>query len=613
MTNETKRESVFWSDLQRELSQVRESAAWGWISAGVWLRNQLRLLRRQRLDYVVMPVGGSLPERAAPPRSFIERQLPLPSPPLSLETLNRRLAVIADADNVRGVLFIFRGFETGLASLQNFRAAVQRLRAAGKQTVVFTPYLNMSHYFAATAADLIVIPPGAQFEVVGLRTEVLFLKEALNEVGVQADVVQISPYKTALNSLSQPEMTPEQREQLNWLLDEQYDLLTAAIAEGRGQTQAAIQQLIDQAPLTAEEACRAGLVDHVGYEDELAFLLAEIPPAGQTTAESETAEQDDAHPAPANRPRAHLQPWDKAYRLMLEKPRQHTRRFIGVVSLEGAITMGPSRQPPVDLPIPFVGGQLAGEATLVRLLREAETMDNMAALIFHVDSGGGSALASDLIGRQIKRIGRKKPVLVYMGNVAASGGYYVSAAAQHIMCQPYTITGSIGVITARLSTQGLYQKLRLNRVSLERGKRAGLYSDERPMSEEERQLFWEAIVDLYGQFKQVVANGRNLPLEELDPVCAGRVWSGRQALAHKLVDSFGDLRDAVDKAAELAGLPRDERHIITVANLHVKDHGYVPPQPFETVAEIARLLFGGELQELNGRPLLLMPYEIQFK
>ncbi|MCA9958444.1 MAG: signal peptide peptidase SppA, partial [Anaerolineales bacterium] len=474
-------------------------------------------------------------------------------------------------------------------------------RAAGKETVVYTPYLDVAHYFAATAADRIVTPPGAQFNVLGLRTEVQFLKDALAQIGIQADFIAISPYKTAGNQFSQAEFTPEHREQLEWLLDEQFDMLVQGMANGRHKTAEEMQTLINQAPFFAEDAKQHGLVDHVGYEDELPLLLA-------VHEESETEGSDTP-------PQANLQSWEKAMPHLMEKVRRHTRQFIGVVSLEGAIVMGPSRQPPVDLPLPFVGGDTAGEQTLLRLLRKAEAMDNMAALIFHVDSGGGSALASDLIGRQIQRIARKKPVLVYMGNVAASGGYYVSAYGRHIMSQSGTITGSIGVIMGRVSMKGLYERLHINQAHLDRGEHIGLYRNTTPMTDEERQLFRNDIVEIYSQFKQVVANGRNLPYDDLDPICEGRVWTGRQALAHKLVDSHGDFIDAIEQAAAMAELPTDDQHTIPVVNLYPKNDDHVLPQPFpaDTLTGLAQWALGEPWREWQGQPMLLLPFTIRVR
>ena len=274
--------------------------------------------------------------------------------------------------------------------------------------------------------------------------------------------------------------------------------------------------------------------------------------------------------------------------------------------------MGPSRQVPFDVPVPFVGGATAGEQTLVRLLRRAEKQTNMAALVFHVDSGGGSALASELIGRQIQRIGAKIPVVVYMGNVAASGGYFVSAHAAHIMSQRATLTGSIGVIVARAAAQEFYDKVKINRVTIQRGKRANLYRDLSPLTPDEQQIFEEIVKYAYDDFKRTVAQGRGLSYDDLDPICQGRIWTGQQAKIHKLVDSHGDFVAAIAKAAELAGLKYEHVGQIKVANLYGKSDDHVLPRPYETIQEIGRLLSNASIKELSGRPLMLMPASFEF-
>ena len=598
--------------------------AFAWLRVRVLVRNRMRKMRRLRADYVVLPIGGSLPERAAPRPGFIERRLPFRTTELSLQELNGRLKKIADADNVKGVVFIFRGFQAGLATIQNFRRSIQRLQEAGKEVVVYTPYLDMRHYYAASAADRIIAPPGASFDVLGLHAEVLFLKDALQQIGVQVDVVQISPYKTAMDMLQHADITPEYQTQLDWLLDDQFDTITAAMASGRGLSQDEIKDLIDQAPFFAEAAREKMLVDDLAYEDELALLLAGPQLAQSEELQNDAQEngsvlagkedRDDGQKRNKNsKPKAILKTWPQVRKQLLEKPRRTSRRFIGVVSMNGLITMGPSRRSPLDLPIPLVGGSSAGEQTLLSLLRQAERMNGMAALIFHVDSGGGSALASELIARQIQRIGQKVPVLVYMGNVAASGGYYVSARAEHIMSQEGTMTGSIGVISGRPSTSELMERIRVNRVSLNRGRNAGLYSEQAPMTAEERQIFWDGILHTYVQFKQEVAGGRGLPFEELDAICEGRVWTGRQAREHKLVDSHGDFMDAIYQAAQMGKLPLDEDQQIEVINLYNKKDGYLLPRPYEAVREVERLLSKDWIRELSGRPMLLMPFSINLE
>lgn len=605
----------FFTILSGELKQLWQDVGNGWRQTAVSLRNGLRRLRRADMDYVVLAIGGAMPERAEPPRSFIERQLPLPEPAFSLEELNHRLARIADADNVRGLLLICNGLGAGAATMQNIRRSLERLKAAGKTVVIFTPYLDLRHYYLATVADRIIVPPTAQFEAFGLHSEVAYLKTALNKVGIGVDGVQISPYKTAANPFINDTITPEEQEQLDWLLDDIHDQITAAMANGRNLSQSTIHELMNKVPLSAEDALAAGLVDDLAYQDELAYLLVEPPedePAeAEEPTESITEPEVEEEPSESERPQATLIDWPRAEHRLTEKVRQRSRKFIGVISVEGLINMGSSQSPPIDLPIPFVGGQLAGEQTVIYLLRQAEKLDDMAGLILHVDSPGGSALASDLVAREIQRLNQTKPVLAYMGSSATSGGYYVSAHARHIMSQSLTMTGSIGVVGFRLHTQGLYDKIGINRVSLDRGSSATFFNDTRPLTQEELETWENIIVHAYNQFKGVVAEGRELPFDELDAICLGRVWTGRQALGHGLVDSHGDFIDAVHKMAELAQLPDPATHDILVVNLFAKTTRYVTPQPFEIAETVANLLAPERLQAFNNKPLYLSPYFIK--
>lgn len=612
MTTTTPETTGFAANLRRSLRDLDSTLADRWAEAAVNVRNWRRRRRHAEMDYIVMSLSGSFPEREGPPRNFIERRLPLPAPGLSLQAFNRRVQLIAEADNINGVVFLLRNLSAGLSTLQNLRQAILRLRAAGKEVVIFTPTLDMRHYYIATAADRIIAPPSAKFDAIGLYAEVTFLKDALARAGVGVDVIQISPYKTAFDRLGQSDLTPEYREQLGWLLDEQYDLLTAAMAEGRGMSRAHLQALIDLSPMTVEAARESGLIDDIAYDDELARLLA--PP--RPPAKSDEADNDATSEVAAGPPTAKLKLWSEARRLLMETYHRPTRQYVGVISLEGAISMGPSRTSPIDLPIPLIGGGTTiGEQTAVRLLRQAEKQRDMAALILHVDSGGGSALASDLIGRQVALLAKKKPVLVYMGNLAASGGYYISAPARHIMSQTGTITGSIGVIMAHIATTGLLDMLSVNRTALQRGDNAGLYLDSDPLNDRTRALYYQEIAHTYEQFKTVVAIGRNLPPEALDPICQGRVWTGRQAQQHQLVDSHGDFLDAIRQAAELGNVPADDVYAVSVVDLYAKNSSYVLPSAGATawLGEARAWLAGERVREWTGQPLALMPFDFRLR
>ncbi len=582
------------------LRRIFEIPGRGWQALVEWLiagrvRWRNWRLRRTQLDYVLIPLSGSFPERSDPPRGFLERRLPLPQPAFSLQRYNGLIQRLIDADNLRGVVFNLQGVTAGLAGLQSLRQGLVRLRESGKTVVVYTHTLGNGHYYLASAADRIIVPPVADWEVFGLYSETVFLRDALAFLGIEIDNIQISPYKSAANSLSEREMTQEQKEQLDWLLDDRFDQLTADLAAGRGQTQEEIKSWIDRAPLTAEEALAAGLVDDVAYEDELEKRLA---PAGSDAAGS-------AGPAG----RVDLLPLAKAARRLRSVYRRRVRgKKIAVVSLEGLIVRGSSQQPPVDLPIPLIGGKLAGDQTISRMLRQVETDDSCAALVFHVDSRGGDALASDVIGREIARLARKIPIVVYMGDVAASGGYYVSAMAREIVSQPGTITGSIGVVIARPNTDRFYEKLQINRVGLQRGAQADLLTDRGPLSPERRQILEKVIQEKYRLFKQVVAGGRSLDYDSLDPVCEGRVWTGRQALSHRLVDRHGGIREALWRARELAGLPMGDEFAVRVENIHPEKGGWLLPRPFPDPASLGLIPAVLERLPLLTGPLFLLPF-----
>lgn len=600
---EPRQGSVF-KRLSRLPRLIRES----WRADLVALRNWWRRQRDVSVDYVVLPLSGSLPERSGPPRSLLQRLLPLPSQPLTIEALNERLQRIADAENVRGALIIMGDFTlTGLARLQNVRRSLVRLREAGKEVVVYSPYLDLAHYYVASAGNRLLAPPGAQFDVVGLHSEAIFLRDALEKIGIRAEVLQVSPYKTAGNMFAESQITPEQRLQMEWLVDDTYDAITADLAEARGMTQERIKALIDMAPFPLEQALDAGLLDGIAYEDQLPDLLA-VEEAG--TPSSDTA-KDASGKKSAGGKGTTLLTWTKARPMLTERVKHPSSRYIGVVSLDGAIVMGSSRQPPVNLPIPLVGGAMAGEKTLVQLLRRAQNDDSMAALILHVESGGGSSLASELIWRQVGRVAAKKPVLAYLGDVAASGGYFVSAGAGYIMSQHSTLTGSIGVLMARMNLEGLLDKVAVNRAGINRGAHAGIYSEPRALHPEERALLWNLMQETYKQFKIVVSEGRGLDFETVEAVAGGRVWTGRQAKEHKLVDGHGDFVDAVNKAAELSDLPHGREHRIAVRNLFLRSEAYLPPQSNDVIQQIVETLTTRELRSLNGRTLALMPFELR--
>jgi protease-4 len=528
-----------------------------------------------------------------------------------MEVLHRRFQFIAEADNVKGVIIVLGGITAGIATLQSLRSAVKRLQDAGKDVVIYSPMLDLSHYFVAVSADRIVIPPSAFFDVLGLHADAVFLKDALNNLGIEAEVIQISPYKTGFDNMSKSDMSVEYREQIEWILDETFGYIVSAIATGRDKTTEEVIDIVNHAPYSAAEAQELGLVDDVAYEDMIAFLLAENSNDLQA---SETPLEGDKVRETKIKKRAKLASWPRASRVMLRHFRRPVREYVGVVSIEGLITPGPSRKPPftMPLPIPFMGSETAGDETVLQMIRLAERDRQLAALVIFINSPGGVHLSSDMMWRQIERFATKKPVVCVFGDVAASGGYYIATPSTYIIAPELSITGSIGVYTAHVSTRDLYKRLNINRVMVSRGERSLLRSDAAPLDDDRREVLWDGISHAYNQFKKVVADGREIEMDQLDDISGGRIWTGRQALQHGLVDGHGDFIDALNKAAELAGLPLDANHRVDAVNIYPRGRSYLLPMAYEQMDEIAASFSVNRMLDYFNRPLAMLPFNIRF-
>lgn len=512
-----------------------------WQQVACWLYNaRRRLLRGQWADYAVIALDQAIAERA-PDAPWWYAYLPGFKPPLSLESLHDALRRMADDPDLKGVVLMMKGAELSLAQAQSLVALLGRFRrwdgelrpagAPAKQVIVHLEQANTAAYVVACAADRVTLAPLASWDVMGLRVAPTYWKETLGRAGVEFEAIKIAPWKTAADTFTRQEMSDAEHEQYAWLLDSLGADIVHAVVEGRGLSADQVWALIDQAPLTADAALAGGLVDSIAYEDELPALLG-------------TAEKA-----------ATLKLYAQIRGLLLRRPRRRSARHIGVISLQGAIIVGDSRSFPI--PLPLLGEKMLGSHTAEQMIRAARKRADLAAVVVHVDSGGGSALASDLIWRELRLLDQEKPVIVYLGNVAASGGYYIAAPGRQIVAQPATITGSIGVLVSKPTTQELRAKIGANREVIRRGANADILTDDRPWSDAQRATLEQLIVHVYDRFKTVVAEGRNLPFARLDPICQGRVWTGKQGRAHGLVDELGDFQVAVELACRAAGLPED--------------------------------------------------------
>ena len=470
------------------------------------------LLRKRLPAYVVVEVSGALQERA-PEAPWYYRFLPIYEEPLSLEEIATVLRRVAGDPDLQGVVVLFKGAALSLPQAQSLAALFARFRRwdaayngkAGrppKRVVAYLEEASAPTYVAACGADRIVMAPLADWDVVGLRVEPIFLKDALARLGIEIDVVRVAPWKTAADAVLFSQLTDAARDQYNWLLDSLYQDILQAIVTGRGLEPEAAAALVDRAPLTAAEALAARLVDHVAYEDELAELLG----AGE-----------DRRP---------LAPYRRVRKLLYRHPRPMAPQAVGVISLTGSILTGESRSVPI--PVPFFGSETIGSATAQQLIRQARRDESLGAIILHVDSPGGSALASDLIWRELTLLNQEKPLIVYMGDVAASGGYYIAAPGRKIVAQRATLTGSIGVIVAKAVTTGALEKLSVHTDSVQRGANADLYSSATSWQGPQRQRVEDSMAAVYEAFKERVAAGRNLSTTEVEAVAGGRVGPARR-------------------------------------------------------------------------------------
>ena len=559
-------------------------------------RNLLCSLRRKGLDWVVLSLRGSYPERTVrrDPLPFPFSRLPLFPSEASLQEMQTVVETIGHDRRVRGVVLRLGPLRAGPSTLHSLRRMLLSLRSEGKRLVAWLPSATTWDYYLASACDEVVLPESGRLFALGLRAEPIFLKDTLALAGVEADLEAIAEYKVSPDTFRCSTMTEPHREMLDAVLDSLFDELVAAIAEGRGLDPAQVRELIDAMPLTPAEAVEAGLVDAVLYEDELPAYLPSS--AGPVSAPPDRPRSDPDRPrsdpdCPRSDPDhregdgdgtvAPLLTWQEAARWLHRPVTWTTRQLVGVVSLEGLIVPGRSRRAPVPIPLPF-GEAQAGAETIVQALRRAEADKRIAAVIFHVESPGGSALASDLICREVRRLRERKPVVVLMGGQATSGGYYVSALADRIVARPHTLTGSIGIWGGKFILADLYGKLGVGRELLQRGAMAGLYSEMAPFSEEERALVRRDLGEAYARFKARVAEGRGMTEEQVEEIARGRVWTGAQALEIGLVDELGDLKTALAAAKELAGLEPEREY--TVVQVRPPRHELLP-LPFPLAGE----------------------------
>lgn len=500
-----------------------------------WLISSIRRSIGKPPDFVIFVVEEQLPALPDPPRPFWQRFAVRPR--LSMRELSQRFDAIARDPRIKGVVLHLRPVGMPLATLEDLRELVGKVRKAGKRVVAWAPFYTTGSYYLACACDEILLMPSGLVQPLGFSTTGMFLAEGLARFGIGADFVQISPYKSAADTLTKSRMPDEVREQINWLLDSQHQELVAAIMQSRLLNEVGAEDLIDSSPYGDADALEKHVVDRLVAEEQLVDHLRR----GAATAVS-------------------IGTWDRARRKMrTPAPSLGLGKYVAVMRIEGMIIDGRSSRLPIKPPIdvPLAGDDRAGDLTVVQVARQLAADKRAAAAVVYVNSRGGSATASEAMRQALNVIASRKPLVVVMGPVAASGGYWVATPGSWIVARPSTLTGSIGVLSGKIVTGAMWTKLVFNRETIARGRHATIETDERPYSEDERKIVRGEIDRIYQAFLEVVAKARKMTTEEVDPIAGGRVWSGRQAMERRLVDEMGGLDAGFQKARALAGLVED--------------------------------------------------------
>ncbi len=545
----------------------------------IWfVRNLFRRLRKPP-DYVTFTLSGEYSEYPQPRGNLIMRRIRPPK--VSLMELSEQFRLVSGDPRVKGVVLHLRPLEMAPAAIESLRDLVKELRDSGKRVVAWATFYAPSNYLVACAADEILMQPSGEVSALGMGRTYPYLAKALKKIGMEGDFLPITPYKSAGDMFSRKDMSKEVRKMANWLMDSAYEERLQAIGEGRGIDVDAARDLVDKTPMPDNKAVEFGLIDGLIGEEDLPKHLG-----------------TDTKPA-------RLAAWETALNALRVPRPERASKYVAVIPIEGTIMDGNSGRPPVKPPIdiPILTEPRAGDLTVVQAARRALRDKRAAGVVLYVNSRGGSATSSEAMRAALQKIDETKPLVVSMGPVAASGGYWVSTPGRHVFAQPSTVTGSIGVILGKIVTHDLLDRLFIGRTTVKRGEHTDIYDSESRFSKAERAILWDSITRIYDLFLDRVSESRGMTREQVDELGGGRVWTGRQALENGLVDEIGGLQAAIAKARQLAGLSsRAPARLVTVGKGQLVPSAH-PAAMLEYAMEGARFMQG-------TRPLCISPLSL---
>lgn len=470
--------------------------------------------------WLVLPVSGSFPD--APP----EEPLPFPGmedPVLTLATLRSTLQRAAADGRIKGLLLEINGLDSGWGATQELRDAIKTFRKSGKQVVTWMESAAEKEYYLASVADQVFLAPEGILLLNGLSVESTFFKGTFEKLGIQADFHAIGEYKSAPESFTRTSMSEPHREMLDAITGSLYQQLLVGIGEGRKLSAEEVAERIDRFDLSGPALVESRLIDGLQYADQ---VLAGLGSAG------------DAPPT------LELGEYSKTLGV------QSGGAPVAILYVRGEIASGESR------PGGFSGSSTVGAETILDAMKELEAQDDLKGLVVRIDSPGGSAVAADLMWRAIMHFKErtKLPVIVSMGSMAASGGYWIATVGDKVVAWPGTLTGSIGVFFGKFTFQGLQEKIGARSEQVSRGKYADMFSTTRPFNEDEVKKVGTWLRITYDNFIDKVGKARGMSPAEVDAVARGRVWTGEQALERKLVDALGGFDTALELLRAQAGM-----------------------------------------------------------
>lgn len=474
----------------------------------------------------------------------------------SVYDLIKAINVAAEDDRVKAIAASINVTPLGLAQLQDISRAIEFFKSSGKEAYIFSSSMGSfgqgtKEYYLASFFDEIWLQPSAEIGITGVSIEVPFFKNILNKFGVVPEFYSRYEYKTAAASLTETSISKPYKEELNKLGKGLFNQMVDAIAYNRHLSVEKVKDLINKAPLFADESLNQGLADKLGYQQEMESFL-------ERRYQAKTLPIDD-------------------YMSNLNDYQKDDIPLVAVLALEGAIDSGTSSTSPVN-------DMVIGSQSVIEQLDDLSKYQNLKALIVRINSPGGSYVASDEIWYALKRFKAWKsvPIVVSMSNYAASGGYFVALAGDYIIAEPATLTGSIGVLGGKMVLADLWKKLDINWAELKYGDNAGILSANHKFTPGEKKVFNRSLDRIYDDFTSKVAKARNLDIEQMDKIARGRVWLGSDALKLGLIDEIGGFEQALMKARELGGVKQGETFGMI----------YYPKQP-SFQEQLSKLLGGG--------------------